>query len=119
MSITDKLLSSAEQNAIKSQFTADVFKMLQKKPDFTVSEIVGATWPQPYDLVYFRWYDEAQNEWRNYNVARTQLGRILKGFIPHVEKELGIAIKHRSIERKGHGVTEYYVESEKPVFSLD
>lgn len=116
MSTSVSSLSPVQLNILRNRWIADVYAALCKGPHFTVGDIVGVDWPPQYDIVYWHWYEQGASNWKNWNVARTQLGRILKSFVPQVNAELGIELKTRTIERHGHSVNEYYVESEVPIF---
>jgi hypothetical protein len=104
------MLTPVEMNLLYCQWFVDVHAMLEKQPQFLVGEVCGVDWKPAYQTVYDKWCDPTATNWRNYNVARTQLGRILKTFLPRLNKEMGVEIKTRGIDRKGHGVCQYYIE---------
>lgn len=105
------MLTPVEMNLLYCQWFLDVHTMLKKQPQFLVGEIVGVDWKPAYSTVYWKWHDPTATDWRNWNVGRTQLGRLLKTFLPRLNQEMGIELKTRGVDRHGHGVCQYYVET--------
>jgi hypothetical protein len=106
------MLTPVEMNLLYCQWFLDVYAMLKKQPQFLVGEVVGVDWKDAYQTVYDRWQDPTATNWRNWNVGRTQLGRLLKTFLPRLNQEMGVEIKTRGVDRHGHGVCQYYVETD-------
>jgi hypothetical protein len=95
--------------AIKKQAILDVKAMLRKQKTFKVAELTGAMWPQPYESLYEYYCERYPNdEFKIWNTARCQLGRLFKGFIPDINEALGIKLQARVVPSKGHSCTEYY-----------
>lgn len=108
------MLTPVEMNLLYCQWFVDVHEMLKKQPQFLVGEVVGVDWKPAYENVYFRWEDPQAPVYRNWNVARTQLGRLLKTFLPRLNQEMGIELKTRTTMRFGKSVCQYYIDVETP-----
>lgn len=76
--------------------------------NFFVADLVGSyDWDYPFDTVYAYYEDVNRPQIMNWNVARTQIGKLFVKAIPEIEKELNVKITSFTAHRKGHLVNCY------------
>ena len=100
------MLPAKDLNLLFCHFGVAVHQqLLDGKHPFTVADIVGAYWAEPYYEV-FAHYD------KNWQVARSMMGRIFSSFVPRFQEDLGIKLSVRTVQRKGHDCAEYFFPEE-------